>query len=94
VLGERRELALLFKELATLKTDARLFGNVEELSWRGATDGFAGASHGWAMIDCSLAASRLQPPRQPRHCDVRCATSRSPSFLNSFWSGTIPASIP
>jgi len=41
VLGERRELALLFKELATLKTDARLFGNVEELSWRGATDGFA-----------------------------------------------------
>jgi len=41
VLGERRELALLFKELATLKTDARLFGNVEELRWRGAADGFA-----------------------------------------------------
>ncbi len=41
VLGERRELALLFKELATLKTDARLFGNVEELRWRGVADGFA-----------------------------------------------------
>ena len=41
VLGERRELALLFKELATLNTDARLFGNVEELRWRGAADGFA-----------------------------------------------------
>jgi 5'-3' exonuclease len=41
VLGERRELALLFKELATLNTDARLFGNVEELRWRGASDGFA-----------------------------------------------------
>jgi hypothetical protein len=41
VLGERRELALLFKELATLKTDAGLFGNVEELRWRGAADGFA-----------------------------------------------------
>jgi 5'-3' exonuclease len=40
VLGERRELALRFKELATLKTDARLFGNVDELRWRGATDGF------------------------------------------------------
>jgi 5'-3' exonuclease len=40
VLGERRALALLFKELATLRTDARLFGNVEELRWRGATDGF------------------------------------------------------
>ena len=41
VLGERRELALLFKELATLNTDAWLFGNVEELRWRGAADGFA-----------------------------------------------------
>src|SRR6266849_790394 len=41
VLGERRELALRFKELATLKTDARLFGNVDELKWRAPTDGFA-----------------------------------------------------
>ena len=41
VLGERRELALLFKELATLKTDARLFGNVDELKWRAPTEGFA-----------------------------------------------------
>ena len=41
VLGERRELALLFKKLATLKTDARLFSNVDELRWRAATDGFA-----------------------------------------------------
>jgi 5'-3' exonuclease len=35
VLGERRELALLFKNLATLRTDARLFGDVEELRWHG-----------------------------------------------------------
>ena len=41
VLGERRELALLFKQLATLRSDARLFANVDELHWRGATDGFA-----------------------------------------------------
>ena len=40
VLGERRELALLFKQLATLRTDARLFANVDELRWRGATEGF------------------------------------------------------
>ena len=31
VLGERRPLALLFKSLATLRTDKRLFANVEEL---------------------------------------------------------------
>jgi 5'-3' exonuclease len=41
VLGERRELALRFKELATLKTDARLFGNVDELQWRAPSDEFA-----------------------------------------------------
>ena len=40
MLGERRELALLFKDLATLRTDARLFGDVEELRWRGLTDEF------------------------------------------------------
>jgi 5'-3' exonuclease len=31
VLGERRELALLFKNLATLRTDARLFSDIDEL---------------------------------------------------------------
>ena len=41
ILGERRAQALLFKELATLRTDAPLFTNVEELHWRGPPDGFA-----------------------------------------------------
>jgi 5'-3' exonuclease len=35
VLGDRRETALLFKRLATLRTDAVLFSNVEELRWKG-----------------------------------------------------------
>jgi 5'-3' exonuclease len=39
-LGERRELALLFKQLATLRTDEPLFRDVEELRWDGATAGF------------------------------------------------------
>jgi 5'-3' exonuclease len=42
VLGERRELALLFKKLATLRTDAPLFRNIDELRWRGPTDTFPG----------------------------------------------------
>ncbi len=41
VLGDRHELALLFKQLATLRTDAPLFDSVEELRWRGPTSGFA-----------------------------------------------------
>jgi 5'-3' exonuclease len=41
VLGESRDLALLFKHLATLRSDAPLFGDVEELRWRGPTPAFA-----------------------------------------------------
>jgi 5'-3' exonuclease len=35
------ERALLFKRLATLRSDAPLFGDVDELRWRGATASFA-----------------------------------------------------
>ena len=35
VLGERRERALLFKDLATLRTDAALFDDVDDLAWTG-----------------------------------------------------------
>lgn len=41
VLGERQELAVLFKELATLRTDAKLFADVDELEWRGPTATFS-----------------------------------------------------
>ena len=41
VLGDQRDLALLFKDLATLRTNAPLFRDVDELRWRGPTDGFA-----------------------------------------------------
>jgi 5'-3' exonuclease len=40
-LGERLQLALLFKQLATLRSDAPLFQNVDELQWRGAGPDFA-----------------------------------------------------
>ena len=41
VLGQQRELALLFKRLATLRTDALLFSDVDQLRWRGPTSSFA-----------------------------------------------------
>lgn len=40
LLGDRRKLALLFKDLATLRTDASLFSDVDELRWRGPTGTF------------------------------------------------------
>ena len=41
VLSEQRDLALLFRLLATLRTDAPLFESVDELRWRGPTPDFA-----------------------------------------------------
>jgi 5'-3' exonuclease len=41
VLGERKRLALQFKELALLRTDAKLFEDVDELRWRGPGDAFS-----------------------------------------------------
>src|SRR5207248_2437364 len=37
LLGNRRELALLFKDLATLRSDAPLFRDADELRWQGPT---------------------------------------------------------
>ena len=51
-LGERRELALLFKDLATLRTDARLFDSVDELRWLGPTAEFE--SHAERLGDTRL----------------------------------------
>jgi 5'-3' exonuclease len=40
VLGSNRDAALLFKTLATLRTDAPLFDDIEDIRWRGPTAGF------------------------------------------------------
>jgi len=54
VLGERHERALLFKTLATLRTDAPLFTDVDELQWRGPTERFSDYSE-------QMGAPRLLP---------------------------------
>jgi 5'-3' exonuclease len=41
VLGDGRERALLFKDLATLRTDAPLFDDVKALAWRGPSSTFS-----------------------------------------------------
>jgi 5'-3' exonuclease len=40
VLGDNRDLALLFRTLATLRTDAPLFDDVDSLRWEGPRPGF------------------------------------------------------
>ena len=62
-LGTRRELALLFKQLATLKSDAPLFSKVSELKWGGPTPKFAEWSErlGSKVIDrARMAAANLK----------------------------------
>ena len=41
VLGEQRDLALLFKDIATLRSSAPVLADVDELRWRGPAPGFA-----------------------------------------------------
>jgi 5'-3' exonuclease len=41
VLGDKRELALLFKDLATLRSSAEVVDDVDELRWRGPKPAFA-----------------------------------------------------
>jgi len=62
VLGGRRGEALLFRQLATLRTSAPLFRNVDALRWRGPATTFAS----WAkkmgaprLLDRALEAQRL-----------------------------------
>jgi 5'-3' exonuclease len=56
VLGARLEQALLFKRLATLRSDAPLFASVDELRWRAPTERFAA----WA--------DRIDAPRLLERC--------------------------
>ena len=39
-LAEQRDLAFLFRDLATLRSDAEVFASVEELRWTGPTADF------------------------------------------------------
>jgi 5'-3' exonuclease len=67
VLGEQRKLALLFKKLATLRTDAPLFKKVETLRWRGATPEFAAWTEKMKaprlLERCQRAAARIAESR-------------------------------
>jgi 5'-3' exonuclease len=56
VLGDRLEQALLFKRLATLRDDAALFRDVDELRWHGARGDFGQ----WA--------ERMDAPRLVERC--------------------------
>ena len=55
VLSRERERALLFRQLATLRTDFALFKNVDELRWNGPTPAFAALA---AQLDAAVTTDR------------------------------------
>lgn len=69
VLRESRSRALLFKRLATLRTDAPLFEKVDELAWRGPTPMFAEICERLAapeLRERAEAAAALRPVAERR----------------------------
>lgn len=66
VLGGHRERAILFKNLATLRTDAPLFADVDEIEWRGPTPAFSE----WPQ--------RMADDRIQARCD-KAGVARSPT---------------
>jgi 5'-3' exonuclease len=79
-LGEQRELALLFKRLATLRTDAPLFVDVDDLLWRGLTKEFPAWAERIAderlLQRATSASGRLSAGLDPPH---GLATRRLPA---------------
>ena len=63
VLGDNHDLALRFKDLATLRTDAPLFRDVDELRWRGPTPAFV--THAERLGDARLLQRCLNAPAGP-----------------------------
>ena len=60
-LNEQRELALLFRDLATLRHEAKVLGDVEELRWGGPAEGLgemAARLRAWRFTDRVAALDR------------------------------------
>jgi len=83
-LGVERDRAILFKTLATLRTDAPLFANVDEMEWKGPTPAFAD----WATrIDDKRLLSRAMEaldrrdrrPADVHHDDRSTAAMQEPT---------------
>jgi 5'-3' exonuclease len=63
VLGKQRSLVLLFKNLATLRTDATLYDSVDELEWHGPTAEFASVCERLGIADVSSRAAKTPKSR-------------------------------
>jgi 5'-3' exonuclease len=81
LLKDKRELALLFKDLATLRIDAPLFADVEELRWRGAKPEFRAVAQqlGDERLATRIAKLEKQLPKQDMGNTNSASATRSGS---------------
>lgn len=63
ILGPQITSALLFKKLAILRTDAKLYDNVDELRWRGPTPEFAAVCENLGLSGISARAAKAAEVR-------------------------------
>ena len=59
ILSRQKDLALLFRTLATLRTDIALFADVEQLRWNGPTPAFEALAK---QLDAALTGERRKRP--------------------------------
>jgi len=72
-LSRERERALLFRTLATLRTDIALFDNVDQLLWNGPTSAFAALA---ARLDAALTETRRPVSRRSLSAPILGSASR------------------
>jgi 5'-3' exonuclease len=59
VLNSKRDLAFLFRDIATLRTDLPLFATVDELLWKGPTPAFPPMQSAWTRLSFQRNALRV-----------------------------------
>ena len=72
-LSRERERALLFRTLATLRTDIALFNNVDQLRWNGPTPAFAAFA---ARLDAARTETRRSVARRSRSAPILRSAAR------------------
>jgi 5'-3' exonuclease len=72
-LSREREQALLFRTLATLRTDIVLFDDVDELRWNGPTTAFAALA---TRLDAARTENRQSVARRSRSAPILGSAAR------------------
>ncbi len=72
-LSHERDRALLFRTLATLRTDINLFNDVDELRWNGPTPTFTDLA---TRLDAALTETRRPMARRSRSAPILRSAAR------------------